>query len=197
MMGSVVFNFFCFLLFLVSLNQALAEDLIFPTTEDEIVAALQMKDGKTTFEGIEYQSFKGRVYKIIGGKRYRLRGLGGIVDSEIVPKVGALIHFDSNSSRIKEDSYPLLNEFGKAMQGGLSDINIIIAGHTDSNGTFEYNQKLSEDRAQAVAQYLTASYDISPERLQLKGFGEERPIGDNNSEKGRYKNRRVEFIRAD
>ena len=122
-------SFFCFVYFLLSHTLALAEDLTFPTTENEIVEAFQRKDGKVNVEGTKYQSFKGHSNRAIGGKRYRLRGLDGIVDSKPAPKVGALINFDLNSSTIKQESYQLLDEFGKAMQGGLSHVNIIIAGH--------------------------------------------------------------------
>ena len=195
MLKSVVgFLFVCFLLWQ---TPVLAENLIFPTTEKEIVEALSLKNGKTVFEGVEYQSQNGRVYKVIGGKRYRIRGLGGIVESGLVPRVGALVYFDVNASNIKQESYSLLDEFGKAMQGGLSGATIIIAGHTDSIGTRKYNQKLSEDRAVAVAKYLIGHYEITSERLQVKGFGEEKPIAINKSEEGRHKNRRVEFIRAE
>jgi outer membrane protein OmpA-like peptidoglycan-associated protein len=113
-----------------------AEELTFPQTEQEIVEALSIKDGRTVFEDVEYISEKGKVYKIIAGKRYRLRGLLSIVDSDFIPKAGALINFDFNSAKIHSKSYPLLDEFGKALKSGLADGTFIIAGHTDSIGTY-------------------------------------------------------------
>ena len=98
---------------------SIAGDLAFPKTESEIVKALKIKDGKTTFNGTECVSEKGNVYKIIGDKRYQLRGLESIVDSDITPKAGALIHFDFDSPNIKPDSHSLLDEYGKALNGGL------------------------------------------------------------------------------
>jgi outer membrane protein OmpA-like peptidoglycan-associated protein len=174
-----------------------SEDLVFPTTENEIVEALSLKDGKTIYNGVEYESEKGKVYKIISGKRYRLRGLQAIVDSAIVPRAGALINFDFDSDKIRPDSYPLLDEFGKALRFGLAGGVFIVAGHTDGSGTVVYNQALSERRAQAVATYLTAHHGISSSQLIMQGYGETKPIASNDSESGQALNRRVEFIRVE
>jgi outer membrane protein OmpA-like peptidoglycan-associated protein len=174
-----------------------AEDLVFPTTENEIVEALSLKDGKTVYNGVEYESEKGKVYKIIAGKRYRLRGLQAIVDSVIVPRAGALINFDFDSDKIRPESYPLLDEFGKAFKFGLAGGVFMVAGHTDGTGSVVYNQGLSERRAQAVATYLTAHHGISSTQLMMKGYGEAKPIASNESESGQALNRRVEFIRVE
>ena len=176
---------------------AIAGDLAFPTTEDEIVKSLSLKDGKTVYEGVEYVSEKGKVYKVIDGKRYRLRGLQSIVDSKIVPKAGALINFDFDSSDIRSESYSLLNEFGKALKSGLADAVFLVAGHTDSTGSSEYNQMLSERRASAVAEYLMARHGIESRRLIMKGYGETKPIASDDTEESRSLNRRVEFVRVE
>ena len=192
-------------IFIISLTALLAiwsgvvsaEDLVFPTTETEIVEALSLKDGKTVYNGVEYESEKGKVYKIIAGKRYRLRGLQAIVDSAIVPRAGALINFDFDSAQIRPESYPLLDEFGKAFKFGLAGGVFMVAGHTDGTGSVVYNQGLSERRAQAVATYLTAHHGISSTQLMMKGYGEAKPIASNESESGQALNRRVEFIRVE
>jgi OOP family OmpA-OmpF porin len=67
-----------------------------------------------------------------------------------------------------------------------------IAGHTDSTGTAEYNQKLSERRAAAVADRLTGALGINPDRVSSKGYGEAEPIANNSTDAGRAANRRVE-----
>ncbi len=177
----------------------IAGDLSFPTTEDEIVKALSLKDGETVYQGVTYESKAGKIFKIIGGKRYRLRGIQvqGIVDSEIVPKVGALINFDFNSAEIHSESYPLLDDFGKALKGELSNAYVIIAGHTDNIGSNQYNQGLSEERAKSVANYLQSHHGNTTERIILKSFGETKPIASNDTDNGRLKNRRVEFIRVE
>ena len=124
----VVFLSTLFMLIAGFLN---AEELNFPKNEIEIIEALSIKEGRTVYEGAEYISEKGKVYKIIGDKRYRLRGLRIIADSDIVPKAGALVNFEFDSAKIQTVSYPLLDEFGKALKSGLADGSFIIAGHTE------------------------------------------------------------------
>lgn len=70
---------------------------------------------------------------------------------------------------------------------------IVITGHTDSTGPAAYNQRLSERRAQAVADYLVNDHDFRPDHIIVKGLGEGEPIADNSTEMGRKRNRRVEL----
>ena len=70
---------------------------------------------------------------------------------------------------------------------------IVITGHTDSTGPAAYNQRLSERRAQSVADYLVSSHRFQPDHIIVKGQGEEQPIADNGTEMGRQRNRRVEI----
>lgn len=72
------------------------------------------------------------------------------------------------------------------------DVSIRICGHTDSEGTDEYNRRLSHDRSNSVKAYLVQK-GIQQERLQIAGFGSKYPVADNESEEGRAMNRRVEF----
>jgi len=74
------------------------------------------------------------------------------------------------------------------------DIKLSIEGHTDSDGSSESNLKLSEQRAKAVVDAIVKG-GIGKSRLSSTGFGEEKPIADNNTEEGKAKNRRVEFIK--
>ena len=76
----------------------------------------------------------------------------------------------------------------------LPDIPLLeIAGFTDNTGPAEYNQRLSEQRAASVRRFLVEEGDIAPERLQVAGYGERRPLTSNDTEAGRATNRRVEF----
>lgn len=68
---------------------------------------------------------------------------------------------------------------------------LVVEGHTDSQNTDEFNQKLSEDRAKAVVAWLVKN-GIAPGRLQPVGYGESRPVADNDTAEGRALNRRVE-----
>ncbi len=172
-----------------------AEEISFPQTAAEISKALQFKQGRVTYEGVEYEIEQNNVFKIINGKRFRMRGLKTIEIAGITPKVGASIHFDTDSVQIKPESFGLLNEFGDSLSNDLKGADIIIAGHTDSLGSVEYNQLLSKKRAESVATYLVSKFKISSERIKCRGFGEAKPLADNSTEIGKSKNRRVEFIR--
>ena len=156
-------------------------ELSFPTNQKEIESALGSKKVRT--RGLRTRSISG------------VRGVGGIVDDQPEPRVGAMINFNFDSASIRSDSYALLDEFGKAFNKGLREGVFIVAGHTDSKGTDSYNLDLSKRRAQAVADYLIYRHNIDPERLLVQGYGENIPIADNKLEEGRAKNRRVEFVR--
>ncbi len=101
------------------------------------------------------------------------------------------IKFNSSQSTFKNESYQIMDDVVSIMNQ-YPEINVRIAGHTDSQGAEENNQKLSEKRATAVMNYLT-SKGISPTRLSAVGFGEVSPIADNKTAAGRAENRRVEF----
>jgi outer membrane protein OmpA-like peptidoglycan-associated protein len=72
-------------------------------------------------------------------------------------------------------------------------IKITLEGHTDDTGSDDLNQHLSEDRANAVKDYLV-SKNVDPARISVAGFGKTRPAGDNATTVGKKMNRRVEFI---
>jgi outer membrane protein OmpA-like peptidoglycan-associated protein len=73
------------------------------------------------------------------------------------------------------------------------DTNIEVQGHTDSNGSDDYNMKLSQRRANEVSSYLR-SRGITPGRVTTKGYGETAPVADNGTDEGRSQNRRVTFL---
>jgi outer membrane protein OmpA-like peptidoglycan-associated protein len=73
-----------------------------------------------------------------------------------------------------------------------SQTSFIIEGHTDNSGPKTFNQKLSEDRANTVKDYLIG-IGISADRMSTSGFGEDKPSVSNDTRKGRITNRRVEF----
>ena len=75
-------------------------------------------------------------------------------------------------------------------------VTIEIGGHTDSKGSNRYNQKLSQQRVEAVRSYLV-NKGVDPSRMTAVGYGEEMPIDTNRTAEGRANNRRVEFIRTD
>jgi len=104
----------------------------------------------------------------------------------------ATIHFETDKARISPESFQLLDDLARAANS-CPKTTILIAGHTDSQGSATYNQSLSERRAAAVSRALAAR-GVSPARLSAVGYGESRPVADNKTEEGRAKNRRIEFI---
>ena len=74
------------------------------------------------------------------------------------------------------------------------NIKVEIGGHTDAGGSEKANLKISEKRALSAKKYLQDKFNISGDRMITKGYGSSKPIADNNTQEGRAKNRRVEFI---
>lgn len=101
------------------------------------------------------------------------------------------ITFALDSDRIASSFYPVLDSVAKVLiKFNKTELN--VDGFTDSTGSFEYNQQLSERRAARVADYL-ASTGIERLRLNARGYGERYPIADNGTAAGRSQNRRVEI----
>jgi outer membrane protein OmpA-like peptidoglycan-associated protein len=100
--------------------------------------------------------------------------------------------FATNKAVIQKRSYKLLNNVAEVIRNH-TDLKISIEGHTDSQGSDAWNMKLSQMRAQSVMAYLVKR-GVDPTRLAAQGYGEERPIADNKTAKGRAQNRRVEFM---
>jgi len=101
------------------------------------------------------------------------------------------INFEFNKAYLKKESINLLDRVVRIMKENPA-LKIEVRGHTDNIGDAAYNQKLSERRADAVAEYMIKQ-GISPERIRSKGFGMTKPLVPNDSEKNRAKNRRTEF----
>lgn len=104
------------------------------------------------------------------------------------------IQFKPSSAAISDNSDFLLKML--AVVARNCDTRILIIGHTDGVGDRENNQRLSERRAASVLDYLVSS-GVSPDQLGAMGFGDTRPIYDNNTPEGREKNRRIEFVVTD
>ena len=104
------------------------------------------------------------------------------------------VRFDYNKFDIRPESFDTLDRIGEALVAPPLDRSIIrIEGHTDSDGSDDYNQRLSEKRAWAVRSYLVERFGLDPNRLVIVGYGETAPVATNVSEDGKQRNRRVEF----
>lgn len=181
------------------INGGWAEELTFPTTEEEIINTLTPPSQPSRGKGALPTTGDGSALFDSSEDGGLTRGLARIVEDEKAlaeaPKTGALVLFDYNSAAIKPDSIPLLQEYGKALQGALQDAVLVVAGHTDHIGSDAFNLNLSERRAKSVKTFLVSEFQIEKERLIIKPYGESKPIEDNTTPEGRAKNRRVEFIR--
>ncbi len=111
--------------------------------------------------------------------------------SEINLRMPSGITFDFNSSSVKPEFRPALDQVAQTLASYQSTF-IDVSGHTDAIGTDAVNQRLSEQRAQAVADYL--SYQgINRARVATRGYGKQFPVASNDTDAGRAQNRRVEI----
>jgi len=102
------------------------------------------------------------------------------------------IYFKLGSAVLEFESYETLNSVKRIFLDNPGIV-IQIEGHTDSQGSDEYNLKLSQLRAESVTNYLTDVLGISRSQLTSIGFGESKPVASNKTSKGRAQNRRIEF----
>ena len=103
------------------------------------------------------------------------------------------ITFDIGKANIKPESMTEINRIAQLMKDN-PDLKFEVQGHTDNTGTVAGNQKLSEQRAQAIVNKLV-EMGIAANRLTAKGMGQSAPLADNSTDEGRAKNRRVEFVK--
>jgi len=103
------------------------------------------------------------------------------------------IYFDFNKSELKPESKPALDEIAAFMRKHPAR-RLHVVGHTDAVGAFDFNLRLSQSRAAAVADALLRGYGIAQGRLTPNGVGMLAPIATNTTEDGRAKNRRVELV---
>jgi outer membrane protein OmpA-like peptidoglycan-associated protein len=103
------------------------------------------------------------------------------------------VNFDLNRATIKPESHAALDEVGDILSR-WPQLRIEVGGHTDSQGSEAHNQKLSEERASAVLDYLLANFrTLKSGQLTSAGYGESAPVAPNDTALSRAKNRRVEF----
>ena len=114
---------------------------------------------------------------------------------EPAPEPGIVLEgvlFESGLATIQEESYPRIDRVVEYLTHRAS-ARIRIAGHTDNVGNPQRNQTLSEERAQAVADYIVA-HGIESGRVEAVGFGDQLPVASNDTDEGRHQNRRIEAL---
>jgi outer membrane protein OmpA-like peptidoglycan-associated protein len=103
------------------------------------------------------------------------------------------VKFETGSAKILSESDSILEAVARTLHDNPEIKKIRVEGHTDDRGAAAYNKKLSDERAASVVEWLVKRGGVNPQRLESKGFGKERPIDSNATERGRFNNRRVEF----
>jgi outer membrane protein OmpA-like peptidoglycan-associated protein len=163
-------------------------------------AGRKAEDGRETYASVLVSKSNDQVYAqlivaVVGAMENRMvdaaamaKGLG---DKGHIALYG--IYFDTDKAVIKPESRPTLEEIAKLLRGS-PQLNVVIVGHTDGQGTFDYNMDLSRRRAEAIAAELGTRYGIARARLRAAGVGYLAPVGSNASEAGRALNRRVELV---
>jgi OOP family OmpA-OmpF porin len=107
--------------------------------------------------------------------------------------IALYINFDTGKSIIKPESKAIIEQIVQMLKAN-SDLKLSIEGHTDNVGNPASNKTLSEERAKSVVSAIV-SQGIGTDRLSPVGYGQDKPIADNNTEEGKAKNRRVELIK--
>jgi OOP family OmpA-OmpF porin len=104
------------------------------------------------------------------------------------------IYFDTGKSVLKPESAAAVAEIAKLLKADPA-LKVYVVGHTDNVASLDLNTKLSQDRAETLAQALVTKHDIAADRLVARGVGPLAPVANNDSEEGRAKNRRVELVK--
>ena len=104
------------------------------------------------------------------------------------------VYFDTDKDVVRADSQPALDEIAKLLAADPR-LKLHVVGHTDSQGSAEYNLDLSGRRAASVVRMLVSKYGIAADRLDAFGCGFYAPVAPNDSDDGRAKNRRVELVK--
>ena len=105
--------------------------------------------------------------------------------------IPAQLTFDVNRADIRANLYPVFNDIAKVLRDYEKTM-LVVAGHTDDTGPYQYNMNLSQQRADSVKQYLIAQ-NVQAIRIETQGYGPNYPVVPNTSDANRTQNRRVEI----
>lgn len=117
----------------------------------------------------------------------------GFTPAELVSALNLdVINFASGSAEIPQGSYDFLNKAAAAIKATPAGTVIEVGGHTDNSGDASSNLQLSQQRADAVRTYLV-NQGVDPSALTARGYGDSRPTATNDTDEGKFRNRRIEF----
>jgi outer membrane protein OmpA-like peptidoglycan-associated protein len=112
-------------------------------------------------------------------------------DNVIIRMIG--LNFDSGAAALKPEHREILETLESAI-GVFPESRVMVEGHTDAFGSDTHNMELSQERAEAVVQHLLSAMPISPTNLGSFGYGETRPVANNETSEGRMRNRRIDVV---
>jgi OmpA-OmpF porin, OOP family len=148
--------------------------------------------------GINIGTYADRAGALVESARSKaaaaLAALGsGFTGQQVVDALNlSIINFATDSAEIPAEDKGLIEQAAKAIQGAPAGTVIEVGGHTDSTGDAAANMKLSQARAESVVKALTG-LGVTPSSLVAKGYGRTRPVASNDTEAGRFQNRRIEY----
>lgn len=168
-------------------------------------ARLSKTDGRVDkvegrLSGVEGQvaTLDGKIGQVDTKAEKALAGLANLrLDRKLVLSMKEGAQFPLNSAAFNEQTKREIDGFLSDLKNDLKEgdsVVFLIAGHTDSTGSEDYNYELGTKRAQSVARYLITKKGIDPTRVITVSYGESNPVEDNKTRQGRAKNRRVEIL---
>jgi OmpA-OmpF porin, OOP family len=172
-------------------------EVIFDDNFNKTSTIVLAKEGKETW--VEVRSFNNMYRLSIVEKAIMKQEV--VANAEVMGKdISATghvsvygIYFDTGKSEIKPESDAALAEIAKLLENNGA-LKLYVVGHTDNVGSFDFNMKLSKDRADAVAKALSGKHGIAAARLTAHGVASLSPVASNNTEDGKARNRRVELV---
>jgi len=173
-------------------NKTLKEDLSKTQSENEQLQQKIQQYENTVVTELERKKEREGKFRKIEGMFTRDEAQVSLTENQLVIRLYGLT-FSSGSAVIAPDQFMLLTKIMRALREFPSK-KYLVAGHTDSQGNDAYNLNLSENRAAAVRAYLEANMNLPPEQFESIGYGESRPIANNETADGRRLNRRIEII---
>ena len=164
-----------------------------PTALQQLVNDVQALANNAQVLAAKPLDSQAQINQSLEASRLALASLSSNADPIDVARALSLqvINFDVDKAIIPEVNKPLLDKAADIIKG-LPNISLLIMGHTDATADNAHNVALSQERATAIKAYLVAK-GVDASKLMTKGMGEQYPIADNETEQGRFRNRRIEF----
>lgn len=155
-------------------------------------------DGRMTTSESKISRVEGELQEVDAKAEQVLASLGNLkLEHRLIIDMKEGANFEFNSAALPDSAKQKIDEFLSNLKVDLTDdknVVLLVAGHTDSSGSDEYNYELGKRRANAVSSYLVTQKKIDPLQVVTVSYGENSPITENDTRDGRARNRRVEIL---